>query len=341
MSIVDKGEHLCCCSIFCFASLSSDQLSIDVQPKLNIENRSCRSCLIGLSLSQSWFLGRTVQQTNCLHWCVRRLRMPWGWHDLQSSNEFIIFKNKMTCLCSNVICSGNRVKTTRWKRAAGRPPCFQLPASELLAEQLWPEVKTRGHGQTHRLRGRRREGGDPGQPHLDPGEDNQLLLKFANFTFQNLFFNEHNRIASHLFSALKVTSLQLWEWAKTFTSATYSGKARWAGSWRKSLSGWPVFLFPVWANNQFSGYIILASPFVNLVWYWIINVCRRKLSRRQEGWSPPRCSTSHIQSSFPPCWYLNICTTICYFGCEFLFCLQWTGRVPDGKPWARSWGLWV
>ena len=253
MSIVDKGEHLCCCSIFCFASLSSDQLSIDVQPKLNIENRSCRICLIGLTTSQIWFLGRTVQQTNCLHWCVCRLRMPWGWQDLQSSNGFIIFKNELIFLCSNGICSGNRVKTTRWKRSARRPPCFQLAASELLAEQLRPEVEARGHGQAHRLRGRRREGGDPGQPHLDPGEDNQLLVKFANFTFQNLFFNEHNRIASHLFSALKVISLhQLW--TKIFTSATYSGKARWPGSWRKSLSGWPVFLF---------GWILLCVPTIN------------------------------------------------------------------------------
>ena len=218
-----------------------------------IENRSCRSCLIGLSLSQIWFLGRTVQQTNCLHWCVCRLRMPWGWHDLQSSNEFIIFKNKLIFHSSNDICSGNRVKTTRWKWSARRAPCFQLAASELLAEQLRPEVEARGDGQAHRLRGRRREGGDPGQPHLDPGEDNLLLLKFANCTFQNLFFNEHNRIASHLFSALKVISPhQLW--AKIFTSATYSGKARWPGSWRKSLSGWPVFLF---------GSILLCVPTMN------------------------------------------------------------------------------
>ena len=79
-------------------------------------------------------------------------------------------------------CSGNRAKTTRWKWSARRAPCFQLAASELLAKQLRPEVEARGDGQAHRLRGRRREGGDPGQPHLDPGEDNvhQLLLKFAS-----------------------------------------------------------------------------------------------------------------------------------------------------------------
>ena len=54
MSIVDKGEHLCCCSIFCFASLSSDQLSIDVQPKLRIVVAEAASLVCLFLRSGSW-----------------------------------------------------------------------------------------------------------------------------------------------------------------------------------------------------------------------------------------------------------------------------------------------